>query len=54
MTHLAPVHLPPALAIVHSVWSAYPYIPQTVSFDTAFHSSQSPWNGKPYGKTALR
>ncbi|TBE90830.1 acetate/propionate family kinase [Rhizobium leguminosarum] len=41
LTHLAPVHLPPALAIVRAVRSAYPEIPQTASFDTAFHSSQS-------------
>ncbi|MBB3523190.1 acetate/propionate family kinase [Rhizobium redzepovicii] len=41
LTHLAPVHLPPALAIVRAVRSAYPDIPQTASFDTAFHSSQS-------------
>lgn len=41
LTHLAPVHLPPALAIVGAVLSAYPDIPQTASFDTAFHSSQS-------------
>lgn len=40
-THLAPVHLPPALAIVRAVRSAYPDILQTASFDTAFHSSQS-------------
>ncbi|PKA45510.1 acetate kinase [Rhizobium sullae] len=38
---LAPVHFPPALAIVRAVRSAYPDIPQTASFDTAFHSSQS-------------
>lgn len=41
LRHLAPVHLPPALAIVRAVRSAYPDIPQTASFDTAFHSSQS-------------
>ncbi|MBY5366389.1 acetate/propionate family kinase [Rhizobium leguminosarum] len=41
LTHLAPVHLPPALAIVRTIRSAYPDIPQTASFDTAFHSSQS-------------
>ncbi|MGO7020471.1 acetate/propionate family kinase [Rhizobium leguminosarum] len=41
LTHLAPVHLPPALAIVHAVRSAYPDIPQTASFDTAFLSSQN-------------
>ncbi|MBY5494289.1 acetate/propionate family kinase [Rhizobium ruizarguesonis] len=41
LTHLAPVHLPPALAIIREVRSAYPDIPQTASFDTAFHSSQS-------------
>ncbi|MBY5439305.1 acetate/propionate family kinase [Rhizobium leguminosarum] len=41
LTHLAPVHLPPALTIVRAVHSAYPEIPQTASFDTAFHSSQS-------------
>lgn len=41
LTHLSPVHLPPALAIVRAIRSAYPDIPQTVSFDTAFHSSQS-------------
>lgn len=38
---LAPVHLPPALAIIGAVRSAYPDIPNTASFDTAFHSSQS-------------
>ncbi|ASR09914.1 acetate kinase (plasmid) [Rhizobium leguminosarum bv. viciae] len=41
LTHLAPVHLPPALAIVRAVRSAYPDILQTASFDTAFHSAQS-------------
>ncbi|NZD53088.1 acetate/propionate family kinase [Rhizobium leguminosarum] len=41
LTHLAPAHLPPALAIVRAVRSAYPDILQTASFDTAFHSSQS-------------
>ncbi|MGR4843358.1 acetate/propionate family kinase [Rhizobium sp. LARHSG275] len=41
LTHLAPVHLPLALAIVRTIRSAYPDIPQTASFDTAFHSSQS-------------
>ncbi|MGO8595568.1 acetate/propionate family kinase [Rhizobium ruizarguesonis] len=41
LTHLAPLHLPPALAIIREVRSAYPDIPQTASFDTAFHSSQS-------------
>ncbi|MGO7902791.1 acetate/propionate family kinase, partial [Rhizobium ruizarguesonis] len=41
LTHLAPVHLPPSLAIVRAVRSAYPDILQTASFYTAFHSSQS-------------
>ncbi|MGO8311228.1 acetate/propionate family kinase [Rhizobium ruizarguesonis] len=41
LTHLAPLHLPPALAIIREVQNAYPDIPQTASFDTAFHSSQS-------------
>ncbi|MBY3095160.1 acetate/propionate family kinase [Rhizobium laguerreae] len=41
LAHLAPVHLPPALAIVRAVRSAYPDLLQMASFDTAFHSSQS-------------
>lgn len=41
LTPLAPMHLPPALAIIRAVQAAYPSVPQTASFDTAFHSSQS-------------
>jgi acetate kinase len=41
LRHLAPIHLPPALEIIRAVREAYPDMPQTASFDTAFHSSQS-------------
>lgn len=37
----APMHLPPALEIARAVWEIYPGLPQTASFDTAFHASQS-------------
>jgi acetate kinase len=41
LTPFAPMHLPSALEIIHAVRQAYPDMPQTASFDTAFHSSQS-------------
>lgn len=41
LTALAPMHLPPTLALIRAFKEAYPDTPQTASFDTAFHSSQS-------------
>lgn len=38
---LAPLHLPPALANIRAIRDAFPEVPQTASFDTAFHFSQS-------------
>lgn len=40
LVSLAPLHLPPALEIIRAVRAKYPDVPQTASFDTAFHSSQ--------------
>ncbi|MBX5222834.1 MULTISPECIES: acetate/propionate family kinase [unclassified Rhizobium] len=37
---LAPLHLPPALNVIRAVRTACPEVPQTASFDTAFHTSQ--------------
>ncbi|MBX4892867.1 acetate/propionate family kinase [Rhizobium bangladeshense] len=37
---LAPLHLPPALKVIRAVGLACPKVPQTASFDTAFHTSQ--------------
>jgi acetate kinase len=33
----APLHLPPALAVLDAVWRIMPAVPQVVCFDTAFH-----------------
>jgi acetate kinase len=41
LTALAPMHLPPAIAVIRAFGVTYPDTPQTASFDTAFHSSQS-------------
>jgi acetate kinase len=35
------MHLPPAIAVIRAFGVTYPDTPQTASFDTAFHSSQS-------------
>lgn len=35
--HYAPLHIPPALALVDAVTSLYPQTPQFACFDTAFH-----------------
>jgi acetate kinase len=35
----APLHIPPALEVIHAVKEDYPDVLQTASFDTAFHSS---------------
>jgi acetate kinase len=36
---LAPVHMPAALRLIESVSRRFPLLPQTVCFDTAFHSA---------------
>ncbi|WP_049732199.1 acetate/propionate family kinase [Rhizobium ecuadorense] len=36
---LAPLHLPPALKVIRAVRATYADVPQTASFDTAFHTS---------------
>ncbi|MBX4998950.1 acetate/propionate family kinase [Rhizobium lentis] len=38
---LAPLHIPAALKVIRAVSMTYPGVPQTASFDTAFHTSQS-------------
>jgi acetate kinase len=35
--HFAPLHIPPALALIRHVAELYPEIPQFACFDTAFH-----------------
>lgn len=39
---LAPLHQPHNLAVIRAIRSAYPQLPQTACFDTAFHRSQPP------------
>src|SRR5687768_3366279 len=39
LSHLAPLHNPPALAAVRQARTAYPQAPQVAVFDTAFHST---------------
>jgi acetate kinase len=39
LSHLAPLHNPPALAAVRQARAAYPQAPQVAVFDTAFHST---------------
>ncbi|RYZ07896.1 MAG: acetate/propionate family kinase [Comamonadaceae bacterium] len=38
---LAPLHQPQSLRLIHALRAAEPALPQTASFDTAFHRSQS-------------
>ncbi|WP_337269751.1 acetate/propionate family kinase [Oryzifoliimicrobium ureilyticus] len=39
---LAPLHQPGALRVIRAVAKAHPEVPQTISFDTAFHATQKP------------
>ena len=39
---LAPLHNPPALAAIHALATLAPGLPQTASFDTAFHATNPP------------
>jgi len=36
-THFAPLHIPPALALIRDTRQRYPNVPQFACFDTAFH-----------------
>jgi acetate kinase len=36
--HFAPLHIPPALALIESAQKIYPGVPQFACFDTAFHA----------------
>lgn len=38
LSHLAPLHNPPALAAVRQARTAYPQVPHVAVFDTAFHA----------------
>ncbi len=40
--NLAPIHNPPALRLLAACRQLYPKLPETVVFDTAFHSTLSP------------
>lgn len=37
--HFAPLHIPPAVALIHQTESLYPELPQFACFDTAFHNT---------------
>ena len=37
--HFAPLHIPPALALIHKCQATYPSLPQFACFDTAFHNT---------------
>lgn len=39
LDHLAPIHNPPATALVEACLALYPDLPQVAVFDTAFHAS---------------
>ena len=39
LSHLAPLHNPPALAAVRQARNAYPQVPHVAVFDTAFHAT---------------
>ncbi|NLF39405.1 acetate/propionate family kinase [bacterium] len=39
LNHLAPIHNPPAIALVDACLARYPALPQVLVFDTAFHST---------------
>lgn len=38
-THLAPLHVPQALELIHQAEALYPQVPQIACFDTTFHST---------------
>ena len=38
-THFAPLHIPPALALIDAAEKIYPGVPQFACFDTAFHTT---------------
>ena len=40
--HFAPLHIPPALELLHFTESCYPGLPQFACFDTAFHQTMPP------------
>ena len=40
--HYAPLHIPPALALIDAVTQLYPDTPQFACFDTAFHDTMPP------------
>lgn len=42
LTPLAPLHQPQSLRLIRAISHLFPDMPQTVSFDTAFHRSQHP------------
>jgi acetate kinase len=39
VTPLAPLHQPPAVAVLEAALAAYPAVPQVACFDTAFHAT---------------
>ncbi|RKH08054.1 acetate/propionate family kinase [Corallococcus sp. CA047B] len=41
-THFAPLHIPPALALIRAAQARYPGVPQFACFDTAFHATLPP------------
>ena len=43
LTPLAPLHQPRSLSLISMLRDLLPGIPQTASFDTAFHQSQAAW-----------
>jgi acetate kinase len=40
--HYAPLHIPPALALIDTASKLYPQVPAFACFDTAFHSTMPP------------
>lgn len=42
VSHLAPLHNPPAVALIRACLDRYPALPQVVVFDTAFHATIPP------------
>src|ERR1700751_4337358 len=40
--HYAPLHIPPALALIDTASKLYPQVPGFACFDTAFHSTMPP------------
>lgn len=41
LTPLAPLHQPQAMRLIHAIRNVYDDLPQTASFDTAFHRTNS-------------